>query len=147
MANFDQFSDIIQVEDIVARIKELQGADYLDESENEELEELEESENEELEELEESENEELEELEELLTLMDELQGCGGDFKWRGDWYPAFLIRDSHFQDYAQELAEDCDLLKNATSWPLTCIDWEKAARELKYDYSCADFRGVTFWFR
>lgn len=128
MANFDQYGDIIQVEDIAARIEELQGADYLGEAED----------------LGEAESEELAE---LLALMGELQGCGGYFKWRGEWYPGFLIRDSHFQDYAQELAEDCGLLENATSWPLNCIDWEQAARELKYDYSCADFRGVTLWFR
>ncbi|HTF40867.1 MAG TPA: hypothetical protein VK754_09775 [Propionibacteriaceae bacterium] len=58
-----------------------------------------------------------------------------------------LIRDSYFEDYARELAEDIGALKNAMSWPLTCIDWEQAARELQSDYSAVEFDGVTYWLR
>lgn len=134
MANFNQFSSIIPVDDIVGRIKELQGAGYLYEAEDmDEAEELDEAES--------------EELAELIDLMDRIRGRGGDYQWRGNWYPAFLIRESHFQEYAQELAADCGLLESAASWPLTCIDWEQASRELALSYSCADFRGVTFLFR
>ena len=38
------------------------------------------------------------------------------------------------EDFAQSLAEDLGEIKNNVSWPYTCIDWEKAARELMYDY-------------
>ena len=83
----------------------------------------------------------------LKSLLDELAGCGGDEQWRGDWYPVTLIDVDDFEDYAQELAEDCGLIKNATAWPLTCIDWKKAARELAYDYSQVDFDGESYYYR
>lgn len=59
-----------------------------------------------------------------------------------------LVRETYFRDYAQELAEDIgDIDFRKLSWPLTCIDWEQAARELQYDYTGADFAGVTYYFR
>ena len=65
-----------------------------------------------------------------------------------DWeFGATLIRDDYFQEYAQELAEDCGLIPDGLAWPLTCIDWEHAARELKYDYMSYTFDGDTYWVR
>jgi len=87
------------------------------------------------------------ELKTLEELADELQGLGGDHQWGGDWYPGYLIRDSHFKDYAMELADDIGAIDSNTSWPLTCIDWDQAARELQYDYSSVEFDGVTYWCR
>ena len=89
--------------------------------------------------------------EESATLRDflaEIVGMGGDEQWRGDWYPITLIRDSYFETYAMELADDIhgDAL-NGTVWPLYCIDWERAARELQYDYTSVDFNGITYWTR
>ena len=37
------------------------------------------------------------------------------------------------EDYAQELAEECDSLPKELAWPLCCIDWESAWRELTFD--------------
>lgn len=37
------------------------------------------------------------------------------------------------EDYAQELAEECGSLPKDLSWPLTCIDWQGAWRELTFD--------------
>ena len=37
------------------------------------------------------------------------------------------------EQYAQELAEDTDSIPAQLAWPLTCIDWESAWRELTYD--------------
>ncbi len=68
----------------------------------------------------------------------------------GDWeYGATFIRDDYFEEYAQELAEDCgDIPKAGSSeWPFYCIDWKWAARELQYDYTTAEFLGVTYWAR
>jgi hypothetical protein len=87
------------------------------------------------------------ELADLTALMSELEGMGGDEQWRGDWYPVTLIRDNYFQTYAQELAEDIGAVKADAQWPHTCIDWEHAARELRYDYSGVDIAGVTYWTR
>lgn len=39
------------------------------------------------------------------------------------------------------------MLDKGDRWPYTCIDWEHAAKELRYDYSAADFDGVTYWIR
>lgn len=65
-----------------------------------------------------------------------------------DWpHGETLIRDSYFEDYARELADDCGMIPDGPGWPCNCIDWEKAARELQYDYSTVDFDGVTYWIR
>lgn len=65
-----------------------------------------------------------------------------------DWeHGAQLIRDSYFETYAQELAEEIGAISGSEGWPLNCIDWEKAARELRMDYSGIDFDGETYWVR
>ena len=92
-------------------------------------------------------DEETEELETLENLLEEIKGCGGDEQWNGDWYPITLIRDSYFEDYAKELAEECGLVNTSANWPNNCIDWKKASRELQWDYSTVDFGDVTYWYR
>ena len=87
------------------------------------------------------------ELAALQVVLSELKGNGGDEKWRGDWYPLLLIRESHFTDYAQELAEEIGAVDPRAKWPMNCIDWEQAARELQYDYTPTEIDGVTFWYR
>lgn len=59
-----------------------------------------------------------------------------------------LIRDSHFEDYARELAEDLygDKLRDAR-WPFDHIDWESAADALRADYMGIDVDGVAYWVR
>ena len=91
--------------------------------------------------------EEQERLNTFLALLDDLRGNGRDEKWEGDWYPQTLIRESYFQDYAQELAEDIGAINPSASWPLNCIDWKQATTELQNDYSSVEFDGITFWYR
>lgn len=123
--------DVIDVRDIIARVEELEpiamtvageGDDALTEGETEEL-------------------------ATLQAFLADLAGNGGDEDWRGDWYPVTLVRDSYFKDYAQELAEECGMIPDDNRWPCTCIDWDKAARELRMDYTSAEFEGVTYWYR
>ena len=65
-----------------------------------------------------------------------------------DWpHGETLIRDSYFETYAQELHEDINGSGKGNDWPFTCIDWERAAHELQYDYSSVEFDGVTYWGR
>jgi hypothetical protein len=65
-----------------------------------------------------------------------------------DWqYGETLIRDSYFEEYAEELAEDTGMVKGTEGWPLNHIDWEAAAEELQNDYFQVDFDGVTYWIR
>lgn len=58
-----------------------------------------------------------------------------------------LIADGYFEDYARELADDIGAVKGSKAWPLTCIDWEKAARELQMDYTSVSYQGKDYWFR
>ncbi len=87
------------------------------------------------------------EREEIAAFLEEVKGNGGDHKWRGDWYPCGFIADSHFEDYARELADDIGAIKQDAGWPNSCIDWEKAATELQQDYSSVEIDGETYWYR
>lgn len=78
----------------------------------------------------------------LLALQDEAEGYAPDWQ-----HGATLIRDSYFEDYARELAEDIGAIDRNATWPLYCIDWEQAARDLKMDYTSVEFGGVAYWFR
>ena len=120
----ESIADIIDLRDIIARVEYLR--DDLAED---------------------ADADEKAELASLLAFLGELEGKGRDKKWEGEWYPWTLIRDSYFKEYAQELAEDCGMISDNAKWPGTCIDWERAARELQMDYTSADFSGVTYWFR
>lgn len=62
-----------------------------------------------------------------------------------DWEHGLgLVRDSYFKTYAQELADDIGAVDRNAKWPMNCIDWEQAARELQHDYTSVDFDGVTY---
>lgn len=90
------------------------------------------------------------EISEAITIRDllgELNGMGGDEQWRGDWYPVTLIKDSYFEEYAQELAKDVGAVNKDAAWPNNCIDWEAAAEMLQQDYSTVDIDGETYWTR
>ncbi len=147
MANITNTDDLIDVRDIIARVEELEeergdlqsATDDCDsaEQEREAIAALDAW----------NESDEAAELATLSELLSDLAGCGGDEQWRGDWYPVTLVRDSHFTEYAQELADDIGAMDTAATWPHTCIDWEWAARELQMDYSSVEFDGVTYWYR
>lgn len=83
------------------------------------------------------------ELKALLAFQEEAEGYAPDWN-----HGATLIRDSYFEDYARQLADDLHGrgVRDA-EWPFTCIDWEAAADELKQDYTSAEFDGVTYWVR
>ena len=122
MQRITNTDDIIDLRDVTERIEELRGSFDLLEGEGQELTDLE-------------------------TLMSDCEGLGGDHQWEGVWYPATLIRDSYFRDYAQELAEDIGAINANASWPNNCIDWDRAACELQMDYANVEFGGVTYWTR
>ena len=110
--------DIIDSRDVIKRIDELEGLDERDEDEQEEL-------------------------DKLKALQDEAEGYSPDWK-----YGATLIRESYFTKYAEQLAEDIgNYSSRDVKWPYTCIDWEKAADELKQDYTIVDFDGTDYYIR
>jgi len=84
----------------------------------------------------------------LQLFLESVAGEGSDEEWHGSWYPLLFIRDSHFEDYARDLAEDVagEALREAR-WPMTCIDWERAVMELQQDYTTVDVEGHTYWYR
>jgi len=84
------------------------------------------------------------ELAALMQLRADVRDCVRDGSWDDG---VTLINDRYFITHAQDVAEDCDCYgPRETRWPLTCIAWEIAARELQYDYSNADYLGQLFWF-
>lgn len=131
----DNSADIIDSRDVIARI------DYL-ESERETVAETETTAPGALTLQEWDEGDEGEELKALKALADEASGSA-------DWqHGEALIRDSYFEDYARDLAEDIYGRElGEAKWPFTCIDWEEAADQLKQDYFSVDFAGVTYWIR
>ena len=58
-----------------------------------------------------------------------------------------MIPAYDFTEYAQELAEDIGAIDPDAKWPVYCIDWERAARELKMDYTSVRVNGMTYYFR
>ncbi len=87
----------------------------------------------------------IEEREELATLREIASEGEGSPDWQ---YGETLILDSYFKEYAQQLAEDIGAVPdNNAQWPLYCIDWEQAARDLKHDYYSIDVDGSTYWIR
>lgn len=82
--------------------------------------------------------------EELATLRELADEASGSPDWT---YGEILIRDDHFEDYAQQLAEDCGSINTDSQWPNNCIDWEEAADQLKQDYASVVFDGVDYWIR
>lgn len=139
---FHMYGDIIDIRDIIERIEELRGErdDFVvgapDGTETPAPD------------LWESENAvEAAELYFLEGVMSDLKGYGGDEQWEGDWYPLSLVADDHFEEYARDLAEDIGAINPDATWPNNCIDWERAARELKFDYSSVEIEGSTYWYR
>jgi len=133
---FDYHSDTIDSRDIQERIDELQSEfdSYVDE--------YEESDGEEdagedlLNWLEENGDEFVT----LLEIKEEVE------QYTSEWNSgAFIIADNHFEDYAQELAEDTGAIDRNAKWPLQFVDWGMASDALKEDYTEIIIDGVSYW--
>ena len=109
--------DLIDSRNIIERITELENMDDL------------------------RDEDEDEELASLRTLEEE---ANTSEEWR---YGQTLVRDSYFEDFARQEAEDLDLIQSDAGWPMDYIDWERAADALKMDYTSVDFGGVCYWMR
>jgi len=118
--------DIIDIRDVIERFEELEELKEIDGKLDED---------------------DKREFELLVKLLGDIKGYGGDENWRGDWYPITLIRNSYFETYAQEFAEDVGAVDRDAKWPNNCIDWAKAAEELLIDYSMVEFDGIDYWYR
>jgi len=137
MTNISNSDDIIDSRDIIARIEELEA-----ERDSHVLGAPDGSETPDPEGWAGDNPEDSDELDALYALAKE----GADYA--ADWqHGETLIRDSYFRHYAQELAEDIGAIQANAPWPVYCIDWDQAARDLKMDYGAVDFAGVTYWVR
>jgi hypothetical protein len=58
-----------------------------------------------------------------------------------------FIKDSYFEDFAEDEADQLGLVEDRWKWPYCCIDWQKAAEQLQQDYSSVEFDGETYWYR
>lgn len=76
------------------------------------------------------------ELADLIAFREECEGYAGD-----------SFRDGVFFVADRELAEDIGAIDPKAGWPNSHIDWDAAADALKDDYTSADLRGHTFWYR
>ena len=90
-----------------------------------------------------------EEAKELLILRKVAEEASTSADWE---YGETLIRESYFEDYIEELIEDCyEMPKQMGSgeWPYRhlTLDIEAAAEEAKQDYMEVDFDGVTYLIR
>ena len=127
--------DLIDSREVVARIEDLEQERQDMVEDNEDPEGLQ------LQTVEEWDEENGKELKDLKDLAEQCEGYG-------DWeYGEGLIRDDYFIQYAIDLADDVGAVDLNASWPMNCIDWEKAAEELKQDYAAVEFDGVTYWLR
>lgn len=82
------------------------------------------------------------ELRSLKALAEEAGGYSSEWQ-----YGMLFIRDSHFEDYAEQYAEEIGAISSDYQWPLSHIDWGAAADALQMDYTSYDFDGVTYWAR
>jgi hypothetical protein len=121
--------DIIDSRDVIARIGWLEGEDCGDEKACD------------LDDCPRHVEDAAEELRQLKELDEEGSGLA-------DWpHGETLIRDSYFEDYAEQYADGVGAINAAAGWPLNHIDWEAAADELKMDYTSIKFGDVTYWAR
>ena len=66
---------------------------------------------------------------------------GGEFE-----YGVTLIEEDEFEDYMEDLLEECgDIPKDFPSWIV--IDWAETADNVRQDYSELEFDGVTYIYR
>lgn len=146
MRDLNNSEDILDVRDIIARVEELEDDRQATEDAASEEASKFRKQGRDLSAIVAWDEEHGEELATLSALLADMAGNGGDEEWRGDWYPATLIRDSYFTDYAQELVEDCGYIaKDFPNW--IEIDWEATARNVRMDYTSTEFDGVTYWYR
>ena len=66
----------------------------------------------------------------------------------GEWiWGITFINEDRFERYAREFAEETGAYNGDRSWPVCCIDWKLAAKELAQDYDEIDIDGSTFLYR
>lgn len=120
MTNFTNTDSVIDSRDIIERIEYLQSLTECGEEIDPDL---------------------LEELETLKELAEECE------QYASDWvYGETLIHRAYFEQYVEEMLQDCgDLPRNLPHY--LYIDWEKTAGCIEQDYATVDFDGEEYLIR
>ena len=58
-----------------------------------------------------------------------------------------LVEENDFEEYTEEYAQEVGLVPNDLAWPMYYIDWERAANDLRMDYSSATYNGTDYLYR
>ena len=77
-----------------------------------------------------------------LAELEELESEISDFR-----HGETMIPVDRFTEYAEELAEDIGSIDRRAGWPLNCIDWDQAAKELSQDYTQVSYQGTDYYVR
>lgn len=82
---------------------------------------------------------------EMVQVYREHEDTSADFDYIRE---AFQGRHGSPEEFAEQLAEDIGAIDRNARWPLSYIDWSRAADELRHDgYSFARHNGETWVFR
>lgn len=79
-------------------------------------------------------------LEELESQGYDLEAVAAFIGWANYWSAenfrvCYIGEYSTMEEFAEQFAYDIGAIDEAARWPHNCIDWERAARELSYDYT------------
>ena len=127
MTDISKFDELIDSRDVIERIETLESelALFLDETEG-------------------ALPENFPDIEELIALRNLANDA---IQYSSDWeYGEMLVRYSYWQDYVQEMLEDCGEIPRNLPWYIS-IDWEKTADNISQDYTLVDFDGVDYYIR
>ena len=92
-------------------------------------------------------DQEKEELEQLTAIKKDVEDYSSD-----DWEDGItFVSQYYWQDYCKDFAYDCGYIEDidrVNANPLIyCVDWEKWASEMKYDYTSTKINNVDYYFR
>lgn len=63
-------------------------------------------------------------------------------------YGMTIIHKDYFTEYAEEMVKDCGYIPNdLPMWIENHIDWDGVASEVEQDYTTAEYKGDTYYFR
>ena len=72
-----------------------------------------------------------------------IDNVGEQYATKEDCEEAYQGEYNSDKDFAQSIADDLGLINDDTPWPQSCIDWERASRDLMFDY----FESNGYYFR
>ena len=124
ISNYD---NVLDSRAIIERIQELESefADFLDATDGDDTESF----------------PDIEELKTLRTLANDA------IQYSSDWeFGEILIRYSYWENYIQEMLEDCGDIPADLPWYIA-IDWETTADNISQDYSIVEFNGIDYYIR